>query len=885
MSISVSINNKGFRTMNADQFLQALTVDDLVLTANRRLANYLRDQYHQLQLELGLKAWQGVAIMPLLAWVEATYQFYTQSARRILNDFQETLLWEEIISHSATGTELINIQTTAQLAKDTWNLLQQWNLSCDALKTSDCFDIQCFVAWTQTFQNKCQALDVMTRSEVLAELITLLSIDEIAKLPKQIFFVGFDDLTPSIKILQETLQSKTQISTLNLQSTDACTAVRMSFADQKEELQAMARWAANQHLLNPEAQIGCIVPNLNAQRTTIENIFSEQGLATKYNISAAKALLDYPIIQHALLILSLTFTTIPYENWSQLLRSPFIAGSQSENNARAKLDFKLRQVAEHKISLKQLVSNSLLENCRSLKELLLAFLKIKTPDSQTLEGWLLLFSKQLASFGWPSDRTLTSTEFQVVERFKKSFDELLGSQLQLKKISFNEALTLLQRLLKTIEFQPQSHQAPIQILGLLEGAGIRFDAMWVAELTSDNWPQPAAPNPFIPMQLQRQYALPHSTSDRELQFSQNVMARLQQNARNIVFSHANFEGDRHLAPSSLITQFPQVMFDLPIEDNLAQQIYRSKKMEWLCDQVGPQITSETVSGGSGIFKSQAACPFQAFAKYRLNAEPLADIMPGLAMTERGSLIHEILALLWQELKNHETLCALDDNTLKKNVLTAIDQALSELQITKPLTISSRFIAIEKIRLFDIIMSWLEIEKSRTPFEVISCEERQVTQIDKIKLHIQIDRIDKLTSGTYVIIDYKTSKPSIHDWFSDRPSEPQLPLYFSASNYEVSSILFGQVRKDEVCFKGLSRYSDTAPGVLTLEQLNQEEFSTWQELTLFWKTSLKNLAVDFITGKAAVAPKNIASCHYCHLEELCRIHHSAANITVQGAAND
>ncbi len=871
--------------MNADQFLQALTVNDLVLTANRRLASYLRDQYNHLQLGLGLKAWQSVAIMPLLAWVETSYQFYSQNSRRILNDFQESLLWEEIISHSSAGTELINIQATAQLVKETWGLLQQWNLKFEELQSSDCFDIQCFVAWCQTFKNRCQALEVMTRSEILAELNTLLRDNEISRLPKRIFFVGFDDLTPSIKVFQEILQSKTVVDTLNLQSTQTSTSVRMNFADHKEELLAMARWAANQHNLNPQAQIGCIVPNLNTERTTIENIFSEQGLESKYNISAAKTLLDYPIIQHALLVLSLNFHSISYESWSQLLRSPFIAGSQSEDSARAKFDFKLRQVSEHRISLSLIVSNSLLENCRSLKELLQAFLKIRTQGSKTLEQWLLLFSKQLACFGWPSERTLTSTEFQLVERFKKSFDELLGTQLQLKKMEFEEAFTLLQRLLKTIEFQPQSHQAPVQILGLLEGAGIRFDSMWVAELTSDNWPQPAAPNPFIPMQLQRKYALPHSTCERELQFSQNVMLRLQQNASHIIFSHANYEGDRHLAPSSLITQFPEVSLNVPVEDNLAKQLYRSKKMEWLCDQVGPQITTQTVSGGSGIFKSQAACPFQAFAKYRLNAEPLADVTPGLAMTQRGSVIHEVLSLLWQELKNHHTLCALDEHDLHEIVFTAIDQVLSELPMSKPLTISTQFIAIERTRLFEIVMRWLAIEKSRPPFEVVSCEERQITQVDKIKLHIQIDRIDKLANGSYVIVDYKTSKPSINDWFSDRPQEPQLPLYFSVSNYDVSSLLFGQLRKEELCFKGLSRYSDTAPGVLTLEQLNNEELTTWQELTLFWKTTLNNLAVDFIAGKAAVSPKNIASCTYCHLEELCRINHTiASSVSLQGGDN-
>ena len=41
---------------------------------------------------------------------------------------------------------------------------------------------------------------------------------------------------------------------------------------------------------------------------------------------------------------------------------------------------------------------------------------------------------------------------------------------------------------------------------------------------------------------------------------------------------------------------------------------------------------------------------------------------------------------------------------------------------------------------------------------------------------------KKENGYYTIIDYKSGKPNINDWFGDRPKQPQLPLYCIKSIY-------------------------------------------------------------------------------------------------------
>ena len=48
-------------------------------------------------------------------------------------------------------------------------------------------------------------------------------------------------------------------------------------------------------------------------------------------------------------------------------------------------------------------------------------------------------------------------------------------------------------------FQAESDEVPIQVLGVLEAAGMDFDALWIAGLTSDAWP--AAPRKRKPEEV------------------------------------------------------------------------------------------------------------------------------------------------------------------------------------------------------------------------------------------------------------------------------------------------------------------------------------------------------------------------------------------------
>ena len=57
---------------------------------------------------------------------------------------------------------------------------------------------------------------------------------------------------------------------------------------------------------------------------------------------------------------------------------------------------------------------------------------------------------------------------------------------------------------------------------MLESAGLRFDRLWVSGLTDEAWPLTRAPNPFLPIALQKKAGIPQASAETSLALDRRI---------------------------------------------------------------------------------------------------------------------------------------------------------------------------------------------------------------------------------------------------------------------------------------------------------------------------------------------------------------------------
>ncbi len=292
------------------------------------------------------------------------------------------------------------------------------------------------------------------------------------------------------------------------------------------------------------------------------------------------------------------------------------------------------------------------------------------------------------------------------------------------------------------------------------------------------------------------------------------------------------------------------------------------------------ITEANFTAGTQLLQSQAACPFQAFARWRLkaHAQPFFPQNNGLNARERGILLHHVLEQFWNRVKNQETLLALTHEALNQHINTAIDVCLNRLSKKRPLVFKPYFVTLEQQRLRSLLNNLVELEKQRPIFTHTQHEKKQQIRLGKLILSLRLDRLDQLNPKEAMIIDYKTSRPSKIDWLEARCDYPQLPLYCLSYPETVRSFSVWYLHRNQITIKGLSEEKTPLKSLIPLKKLKTSHvFHHWSDLLEHWKLSLEKLALEFEEGINHVNPKQgVTTCRQCDLQLLCRVNHPALN---------
>jgi probable DNA repair protein len=839
----------------------------ITLTPNSRLARFLRRSQPPSQTQ---------KTQSLSSWIEQQYQtllFLIPSPPRLLTAAQETPLWQSIISASPAGGMLLQAEMTAKTAMQAYQSLRHWLQPLDVLSSEDNPDMLAFASWATSFEQLCDAEHYLPRAALISFVSEHLNLLD---LPTSLCLHSFDDVTPQMEALFTSMKARGVIVSHAEAAEHSATHQRYSAVNLDHEILSMARWTKARHEEDPTAQILCIVPNLTKTRPQVQQgfwqvFFPEARFSPTHqqdllNISGGYPLANCPLIHAALTLLQLNSTRISCEQLSFILTTPFLTGYSDEKIERAQLDAQLRDQQNLQHPWPQVLEHATPQLQNQLQQWLQLRGGVK---SQRLAQWQQTFYNLLQTLGWPGKNNLTSTQYQQMQRFYQVLQlELATLDVAQKKYSYQEAVKQLQRLCQTTMFEVESNDGPIQVLGMLEAAGIKADYCWVMHMDDETWPELAQPNPLLPYHLQRELSMPHSSANRELHYAQQMLQRLHTNCQHIIYSYHQHDADRQLVYSPLIATVTQVetIDQAPYQPLL--ESFTPIVQEHFSDLYAPTIgIDETVRGGTSIFKQQAACPFQAFAHLRLHATGLAEPDPMLNALERGLMLHACLDYIWGKLHSHQNLCGQADTQLIDLIDQSIQLACDEIA---PHKLKPHFKTLEQQRLQSLLFDWLQHEKQRPAFKVVAHEQWRETRVGELTLNVQIDRIDELEGGSKMLIDYKTGSVNLTSWLGERPREPQLPLY-ALTETDIEAISFVQLRAGEMQFKGITAQDIDVPGVKPLSKMTRYAVpDTWSGLLSSWDDALQNLAEEFHHGYAAADPSYHDACSYCDLHALCRV---------------
>lgn len=867
------------------ELLTNLHHTDVVLTPNRRLANHLQTISNETKIADDAKTWQPASILPFNTWLLQLWQQYSastlESTPLLLNSSQENFVWEAILTASDYQHYFLRLSETIKLVKSAYTLLSGWqvNINDSAFDTTE--DYRALKTWVTQFRKELTIKNWMVQADLANHIANNIE----ACLSHSIgciYLVGFNDFSPQINRLLDQVTTRgvaTQTIRANLSPEEI---LRTSAMDNQDEQLCMARWAKKIADTHPDDKIACVIPNLDAERDRVAHIFTHVfGKSEHVNISAGKNLSSYPVIQTALKLLRLHQANITNEQFYDLLTNAFIAGSEKEYLSRSSFDSLLRTKNITQVNYQDLCDDKksdldFTKRCPILADRLIKLkgLLEERPKNASYRYWSHFFNNMLSTIGWPGERILSSDEYQVVEEWLSLLKDLTSLDQTNEQVSYTSAFYALNQIAQSKPFQVQSPESNVQVLGILEAAGLQFDHLWVSGLNDQVWPAQPKPNPFIPKQLQRELEMPHASAERELTYCQTMTDTFISSAKHIIFSHACKNAESTLEASPLIKQFNYSPISyLPLADYEPAEyiIHQSKKLEYVYDAKGPSLDDNAHSpGGVDVLKTQALCPFKAFAQYRLNVRELDKATPGIRATDRGNIIHDILDKVWKHVHSHTNLVNLADHALSELISNITTDVLKQRIRYRPA--DSTYIQLENKRLQQLIFNWLTLEKMRAPFKIYEQESKHDICVGPIKLSVRVDRVDELEDGSKVVIDYKTgTNHKVSSWFGQRPDEPQLPLYAQLDSNEIIAISFAQVAPGNHTFKGISKHPVEIQGIKPIETLRQLDDPNWEKQVNDWQATLAALGNQFYEGEASVDPKDKdQTCLWCQLKPFCRI---------------
>jgi probable DNA repair protein len=910
----------------------------LVVTASERAARALTTAFHRARLADGLTAWDAPSILDWNSFVRTAWAARSMDGRLLLDPAQEQSLWAAIaVADGPPGALLEGPRyRLATLAMEAHQLLCSHapRLLRASARAAWQNDPAAFSRWLAAFDEACRNRSLLSPSRLPLELLERLQsppssgpqpprAQSIRRLSGEwmgdhepnsappnhsieadpvrppLLLAGFDRILPAQRALFDAWGAWRTASSAQ----PAGSVHFYQASNDQEELAACALWCASQLAAEPNSRILIITQDASARRGQIERaLLRSTGSANPplFEFSLGIPLNQAPLARAAMLLLRWLSSPLAEHELDWLFSTGHAAAGPEETAALQARMCALRRRSQERPSwtldawvtpfLGQPQDNPLpsawidrvLQAQRRLNEM--------NRRPQPPLDWAELVPQLLESLRFAGAATLSSSEYQAAQRWQQALETVGSLGHDGRRIDWKEFLSALARTVEATLFAPESRDAPIQIAGPAESAGLTADAVWFLGATEDAWPASGATHPLLPLEVQREAKMPHASPQLDWDLAQSITARLLASAAEVHFSYAKQVEGTEARPSSLIVQLagppqplPSALTPPPIPVPLTISVEDLSRI--------PHPPGR-VPGGAAVLTAQSQCPFQSFATARLAAKGWEPAQAGLTTSQRGKLLHEVLHAVWagppRGIRTHADLLELPDREpwVAGHVERVFEEALPPgLRERMP----ARYLELERERLTRLVAAWLDYESARIPFTVLETEGNREVTLAGLTFKLRLDRLDQLTDGTQLVIDYKSGSVSPKSWDPPRPEDVQLPLYacFALDHeQDLGGLVFAKLRPGDLAFVGCV----AAPAAtlftglksttsLAKNRLQAEQLISWQE-------TIEQLANDFLLGKADVDPREYPkTCERCGLQTLCRIQENRIPPDAEDASDD
>jgi ATP-dependent helicase/nuclease subunit B len=985
-----------------------------VVVPSRQRAHAARLAHAAAELAGGRSVWATPDILPVEAWLTREIERYAATAGtdvpRLLSPAEEWFLWRQCAAEATGELELVNrgalaealrrasaiaadyginvrgvvgprpndVRSTRSLASEsesesasesepearseTTAGSEARSLSDSILEDAPGTEAALLAEVQRAVDERCKSLGAATVASLTGRLRSRIDSSLRPSGEPRVVGSGFLTIPPRLRSL---VSPSREMGAMAAVAPNAIMAT-----DELDELERIAQWCKRHIEGNRDARILIMLPGAPGTRERLATLirqavrpsewFGAEGSAddSLVVIEGGVPLARVPAVAHALATLSwLGGNAGDFEAVSGWLRSPY--WQTPGPLPRARVDLWLRERERMHFDLHELVGalsgapSTLTSTARDISAQINKAAVALGQGSASPRDWSERFRAALEVFDWPGERARGSGEQQTVVRFYELLDEFGQLASAARSISRDNAIQWFTELATRTAFRPADDDAVITISSTLADPVVRYDAIWVAGLHAEAFPQPVQPDPFIPLGAQLAAGVPAASAGGRLAEARALISAWRAGADDLVLSAPARSDDLELLPSPLLAEWftdanaperragsppsatdsdssaagdwkrrgaspsdagppgasrpsaspprtgprgasshgapapattaPAASIWLPV------RVHREGMLETFEDTVGPVWPIEKpLPSGTRSLELQNQCPFRAYAELRLGSTPLDAPEPGIAADLRGQLLHAALQKLWGRLRDSQGLASLSESALDAAIQRSVEEAADET-VRRSSSNKRRVTALNDMqgdlfgdpqrspalsrecrRATRLIRALCAVERERAPFRVESTELDSTLTLMGAQLRIRIDRVDALESGGRAILDYKSGRRTVADWYGERPSHPQLLAYLAALGDDVVAMATVNVTAREVRFDGIANSAELLPKVRGVEgAFGTDPLDAWPIRRQEWLSRVEHLAADFLAGRAVVDPKP-GACDYCHVASICRI---------------